>query len=328
MDRRSFLGTLTGGLLAAPLTAGAQQAGKPARVGILILTTRAPGTAAVDHFRSELRELGYAEGQAIVFEDRAADGKVERLPELARELVAARVDVIYAATAPAALAAKQATSTIPIVFAGIPDPVGTGLVASLARPGGNVTGVAFEATPEQAAKQLELLKELAPSVTRVGIFRDPAAVQSFQAHQSVVESAQARLGLDLVRADVRSVADLDRAFDTLARARVDALWLIAPAAFQGRGRIADHALKNRLPAIAPYREFVDSGGLISFGASFAHTHRRAAAYVDKILKGAKAADLPVEQPTQFELVINLKTAKALGLAIPPSLLQRADQVIE
>ena len=329
MDRRAFVaGTLS--LFAAPLAAEAQQAGKPARVGILMLTTRATGTAAVDHFRSGLRELGYVEGQSVLLEYRAAEGKVERLPELARELVAARVDVIYTPTAPAALAAKQATSTIPVVFAGIPDPVGAGLVAGLARPGGNVTGVAFEATPEQAAKQLELLKELAPSVTRVGIFRLGAApgAESMRRYQPVVESALAKLGLDLVRADVRTVADLDGAFDTLARARVDALWLVAPAAFQGRGRIADYALKHRLPAVAGYREFADAGGLLSFGTSFAQNHRRAATYVDKILKGAKPADLPVEQPTKFELVINLNTAKALGLTIPPSVLARADEVIQ
>ena len=328
LTRRVFLASLAGGLLAAPLAAEAQQAGKPARVGILALTTFTPVPLAVDHFRAGLRELGYVDGQTVLFEYRAAEGKAERLPELAQELVAAKVNVIYTAAAPAAMAAKRATNAIPVVFGGIPDPVGAGLVASLGRPGGNVTGVAFEATPEQAAKQLELLKGLAPSVTRVGIFGAPGLQESLQRHQPIVESARARLGLDLVRAEVRTVADLDRAFEILARARVDALWLIAPAAFQGRGQIADYALKNRLPAVAPYREFVDAGGLVSFGTSFAQTHRRAAAYVDKILKGAKPADLPVEQPTTFELVINLKTAKALGLTIPPSLLARADQVIE
>ena len=328
MERRTFLGTLTGGLLAGPLAAEAQQAGKPARVGILALTTFTPVPLAVDHFRAGLRELGYVDGQTVLFEYRAAEGKVERLPELARELVDAKVNVIYTAAAPAALAAKQATNAIPVVFGGIPDPVGAGLVTSLARPGGNVTGVAFEATPEQAAKQLELLKGLAPSVTRVGIFGAPGLQESVQRHQPIVESARAKLGLDLIRAEVPSVADLDRAFDALARARVDGLWLVAPAAFQGRGQIADYALKNRLPAIAPYREFADAGGLVSFGASFAHTHHRAAAYVDKILKGAKPGDLPVEQPAKFELVINLKTAKALGLTVPQSLLLRADQVIE
>jgi putative ABC transport system substrate-binding protein len=311
-----------------PLAAEAQQARKPARIGVLILTTPTPGTAAIDHFRSGLRELGYVEGETIVLEYRAADGKIERLPELARELSAAKVDLIFAATAPAALAAKQATGVIPVVFSGIPDPVGMGLVASLARPGGNVTGVAFEATPEQAVKQLELLKELAPSVMRVGVFGAPGIRQSLQAQQRAVEGAQARLGLAFVRVDVPTVADLDQAFDTLAQARVDALWLIAPAAFQGRRRIAEYALKNRLPAMAPYREFVDVGGLVSFGASFSHTHRRAAIYADKILKGAKPGDLPVEQPSKFELVINLKTTKALGLTISPSLLLRADQVID
>src|SRR5262245_37939804 len=308
------------GLLAAPLAVEAQQAGKPARVGILLLTTRV--LAAVDHFRSGLRELGYVEGQSVLLEYRAAEGKVERLPELARELVAAGVDVIFTANAPAALAAKRATSTIPVVFAGVPDPVGAGLVASLAWPGGNVTGVALEATPEQAAKQLELLKEVAPSVTRLGIFGAPGFTGSPR-YRPVVESAMAKLGLDSVSADVRTVADLDAAFDTLARARVDALWLLGPAAFQGRERIAAYALKNRLPAVAAYREFPDAGGLLSFGTSRAQNHRRAAAYVDRILKGAKPADLPVEQPTKFELVINLKTAKTLGLTIPQTVLARA-----
>ena len=328
IDRRTFLAGTGAVLLAAPLAAEAQPAGKPARVGVLALTTLTPIPAAVSYFRAELRELGYVKGQTVFFEYRAAEGKVERLPELAQELVATRVDVIYVASAPPALAAKQATNTIPVVFAGIPDPVGPGLVTNLARPGGNVTGVAFEATPEQAAKQLELLKGVAPSVTRVGVFGAPGLQESHQRHQPIVESARAKLGLEVVRAEVRTVADLDRAFDTLARARVDGLWLVAPAAFQGRRQIADYALKNRLPAVAPYREFADAGGLVSFGANFAATHRRAAAYVDKILKGTKAGDLPVEQPTKFELVINLKTARALGLMIPPSLLARADEVIQ
>ena len=326
LGRRAFLGTV--GLLAAAPVAEAQHAGKLARVGILILTTRTSGSTASDHFRSGLRDLGYVEGRTIRFEYRAADGKVERLPELAQELVAAKVDVIYVAIAPAALAAKHATNTIPVVFAGIPDPVGMGLVASLARPGGNVTGVAFEATPEQAAKQLELLKELAPSVRRVGIFGAPGLRESLQAHERSVERARTRLGLAFARVEVATVADLDLAFDALARDPVDALWLIAPAAFQGRRRIADFALRHRLPAIAPHREFAEAGGLVSFGANFGHNHRRAAAYVDKILKGAKAGDLPIEQPTIFELVINLGTARSLGLTIPPALLRRADQVIE
>jgi len=327
MQRRAFVAGMAA-VMAAPLRLEAQQAGKPARVGILLFTARTSGSVAVDHLRSGLRELGYVEGQTIVFEYRAADGNVERLPELARELSAARVDLIYAATAPAAVAAKQAGSATPIVFGGIPDPVGAGLVASLARPGGNVTGVAYEATAEQAAKQLELLKELVPSVTRIGVFGAPGLRASLEAHERIVEAARARLGVAFVRVDVRRLTDLDDAFETLAHGRVDALWLIAPAAFQGRGRIADYALKNRLPAIAPYREFADAGGLVSFGANLADSHRRAAAYVDKILKGAKPAELPVEQPTKLELVVNAKTARALGVTIPPSVLLRADQVIE
>ena len=280
--RRWFVTHLPLVLVAAPRVAEAQPAGRPARVGVLLMTARTSTTGAVDHLRSALRESGHEEGRTIVFEYRAAEGKVERLPELARELSALKVDVIYAATAPAALAAKQATSTIPVVFSGIPDPVGAGLVASLARPGGNVTGVALEATPAQAAKQLEVLKELVPSVTRVGIFGAPGLRPSLRAHERVLEGTQAKLGLAFSNVQIGTVAELDEAFDVLARERVEALWLIAPAAFQGRGRIADYALKHRLPAIAPYREFVDVGGLVSFGASFAHNHRRAAVYAAPI----------------------------------------------
>ena len=311
-----------------PVPGLSQQARKPARVGILLLTTPA-ASSSVGHFRAGLRELGYLEGQNLILEYRAAEGQTDRLPRLARELVEARVDVIHATTPAAVRAAKQVTSTVPVVFSGIADPVGVGLVPSLGRPAGNVTGVAFEVTPEQAAKQLELLRELVPSASRVGIFRDPNFRQFVAPYQPTVEGARTRFGLDLVIADVRNAADLERAFEILARARVHALWLgPPPAVFQGRRLIADFALKNRLPAVAGYRELVDAGGLASFGASLADNHRRAAAYVDKILRGARPADLPVEQPTKFELVINLKTANALGLTIPPSVLARADHVIE
>jgi putative ABC transport system substrate-binding protein len=282
------------------------------------------------YVRAALRDLGYIEGQNMVLEYRGAEGHADRLPGLARQLVEAGVDVLYVMTAPAALAAKQATNTVPIVFSGIPnDPVAIGLVASLSRPGANVTGASFEATSEQAAKQLELLKELAPTASRVGVIRDPEARQVMQSYKSSTDRALAALGLDIVVADARRIADLDTAFEKLMRGRVQALWLAsAPAVFQGLGRIAEFALKNHLPAVAGYRQFVDAGGLVSFGASWVENHRRGAAYVDKILKGTKPADLPVEQPTKFELVINLKTAKALGLTIPASLLLRADQVIE
>ena len=317
---------LGGVLLSVPGLA--QQGTKPPRVGVLFLTTAAASTS-IEHFRAGLRELGYVEGQNVLLEYRAAEGNAERLPALARELVDARVDVIYVASVLAARAAKQATGTVPVVFAGVADPVGIGLVAGLGRPGGNVTGVAFEATPEQAAKQLELLRELAPSASRVGFFRDPQLVRVLDPYQPSVEGARTRFGFDFVFADTRSAAELDRALENLARAHVHALWLgPPPAVFQGRRLIAEFALKHRLPAVAGYREFVDVGGLASFGASFADNHRRAAAYVDKILKGARPADLPVEQPAKFELILNLKTAKVLGLAIPPSLLLRADHVID
>ena len=314
--------------LLLPVSGLAQPGRKPARVGVLLVTTAA-ASASIEHFRAGLRELGYIEGQNVLLEVRAAGGKVERLPQLAQELVDARVDVIYVASAPAARAAKQATGTIPVVFSGIADPASIGLVASLGRPGGNVTGAAFEATPEQTTKQLELLRELAPSVTRVGFFRDPDFRRVLEPYQRSVEAARSRFGFDLVFAEIRSAPDLERAFETLARAGVQALWLgPPPAVFQGRRQIAEFALKSGLPAVAGYREFADVGGLASFGASLAHNHRRAAAYVDKILKGAKPSDLPVEQPTKFELVLNLKTARALGVTVPPALLLRADQILE
>jgi putative ABC transport system substrate-binding protein len=223
------------GVLLLPVPGLAQQARTPARVGILLLTTAAASTS-VQHFRAGRRELGYVEGQNLMLEYRAADGKDERLPELAQALVEARVDVIYAATAATARAAKQATSTVPVVFAGVADPVGVGLAPSLGRPAGNVTGAAFEATPEQAGKQLELLKELAPSASRVGFFRDPNLRQFLEPYQPAVAGARTKFGLDLVFADVRNGAELDRAFEILACARVHALWLgPPPAVFQGVG---------------------------------------------------------------------------------------------
>jgi putative tryptophan/tyrosine transport system substrate-binding protein len=315
--------------LCASSPASAQSAAKPARVGMLIFSSVAASGVVVDHFRAGLREIGYVEGQTLLIEYRAAENKADRLPMLARELVEARVDVIYVATAPAALAAKEATAKIPIVFAGVANPVGLGLVRSLGRPGGNVTGVAFEATLEQGAKQLELLKELTPSVTRIGMFRDPAQQDSMKPYQSIIQSALSRLDLELLRADLRNVDELDSAFATLMQGRVHALWLLGqPAIFQGRARIADFALKHRLPSVASYRQYPDANGLASFGASLSDNHRRGAVYVDRILRGAQPADVPVEQPSKYELVINLKTAKALGLTIPPSVLLRADHVIE
>jgi ABC-type uncharacterized transport system substrate-binding protein len=330
VNRRAFLGTLASSLLAAPLAAGAQQAAKVARIGFL-----SPNLAASPHrpeaFRQGLRDLGYVEGRNLVIEYRDAEGKVERLPALAAELVALKVDVIVTGGSTiAALAAKQATRTLPIVFAAAGDPVTSGLVTSLARPGGNVTGLS-SLFPELVGKRLELLTQAVPGVSRVAVLRLPGALGERTAKDMLTgtEVAARALGVGLQVVEARGSDDFDRAFSDMTRARAGALTVLPSNMFlREHRRLVDLAAKNRLPAVYPSREFVDAGGLMSYGANFADLFRRAATYVDKILKGAKPADLPVEQPTKFELVINLKTAKALGLTIPPSLLQRADEVIQ
>jgi putative ABC transport system substrate-binding protein len=328
MDRRAFLGTL--GLLVAPLAAEAQQAGKVYRIGFLALNL-----AAAPHmpeaFRQGLRDLGYVEGRNVAIEYRDAEGKPERLPALAAELVALKVDVIMAAGTSHALAAKQATKTIPIVFAtAASDPVTSGLVTSLARPGGNVTGLSGLG-PELIGKVLELLTQAAPGVSRVAALWEPGAVGE-RTEKELLKGAEVSgraLGVRLQFVEARGPDDFDRAFSDMTRAGASALTTLPSAMFfNERRRLVDLAAKNRLPAVYQWREFVDAGGLMSYGPNGADLFRRAATYVDKILKGAKPADLPVEQPTKFELVINLKTATALNLTIPPSLLQRADQVIE
>jgi ABC-type uncharacterized transport system substrate-binding protein len=329
VDRRAFLGILAGSLLAAPLAAEAQQAAKVARIGYL-----AGSLAATPHlpeaFRQGLRDLGYVEGRNLVIEYRDAEGKYERLPALAAELVALKVDVIVAGGAPQALAAKQATRTIPIVFASSPDPVESGLVTSLARPGGNVTGLSFLA-PELVGKRLEQLTQAVPGVNRVAVLWQPGGwgERTDKDMLKATEVAARALGVLLQFVEARGPADFDRAFSDMTRARAGALTVLGSVMFFGeRRRLVDLAAKNRLPAVYPSREYVDARGLMAYGANFADLFRRAATYVDRILKGAKPGDLPVEQPTKYELVINLKTAKALGLTIPPSLLQRANQVID
>jgi len=329
--RREFIGTLAGGIVVSPLAAEAQQAAKVARIGYLTITDL---TAATRHlheaFRQGLRDLGYVEGRNVVIEYRFAEGKRERLPALAAELVALKVDVIVAPSTPAALAAKQATKTIPIVFAGVPDPVTSGLVTSLARPGGNVTGLSFLA-PELVGKRLELLALAVPGVTRVAFLWQPGAVGERTEKDMLkgAEVAARALGVRLQFLEARGPEDFDRAFSDMTRARAGALtvWTTAMLVNERR-RLVDLAAKNRLPALYTWREFVDAGGLMSYGANVADSFRRVATYVDKILKGAKPSDLPVEQPTKFELIINLKTAKALGLTIPQSVLGRADEVIQ
>jgi putative ABC transport system substrate-binding protein len=329
MERRTFLGTLGLSVLVLPLAADAQQAAKVARIGFLTLNL-APNSHLQGAFLQGLRDLGYVEGRNVVIEYRDAEGKPERLPALAAELVALKVDVIVAGGLSQALAAKQATRTIPIVFATAADPVGSGLVTSLARPGGNVTGLSLLA-PELVGKRLELLTQAVPGVTRVAVLWQPGVAGERTEKDQLKEAdvAARALGVRLQFVEAQGPDDFDRAFSDMTRARAGALTLLQSVMFNTeRRRLVDLAAKNRLPAVYPSREGVDAGGLMSYGPNLADLLRRAAAYVDKILKGAKPADLPVEQPTKFELVINLKTAKALGLTIPPSLLQRADEVIQ
>jgi ABC-type uncharacterized transport system substrate-binding protein len=328
MDRRVFLSSLGFVTLAAPLAAEAQQAAKVARIGLLT-TNLSTSPHLRDAFRQELRDLGYVEGRNLVIEYRDAEGKFERLPALAAELVALKVDVIVAPTTVGALAAKQATKTIPIVFAAAGDPVGSGLITSLARPGGNVTGLSRLA-PELVDKCLELLTQAVPGVNRVAALWQPGAMgeRSDKDMLTGADVAGRALGVRLQFVEARGPEDFDRAFSDMTRARAGALTVLPSAMFGNeRRRLVDLAAKHRLPAVYPWRDFVDAGGLMAYGVNTADLYRRAATYVDKILKGAKPGDLPVEQPTRFELVINLKTAKALGLTIPQSVLGRADEVI-
>jgi putative ABC transport system substrate-binding protein len=328
MERRTFMAMLTGGIVVAPFAAEAQQAAKIARIGYL------GGQGATPHlpeaFRQGLRDLGYVEGRNVVIEYRSAEGKFERLPALAAELVALKVDVIVAPGTPGALAAKQATRTLPIVFTTAGDPVTSGLVTNIARPGGNVTGLSGLG-PELVGKCLEQLTQAVPGVSRVAALWQPGAF-SERAEKDMLKEAEVAaraLGVSLHFVEARGPADFDRAFSDMTRARAGALTVLPSTMFLiERRRLVDLAAKNRLPTVYPWREFVDAGGLMAYGANLPDLFRRAATYVDKILKGAKPGDLPVEQPTKFELVINLKTAKALGLTIPPSLLLRADEVMQ
>lgn len=283
-----------------------------------------------DAFRLGLTELGYIEGRNIAIEYRAADGKIERLPGLATELVGLKVDLIVALATPAGRAAQQATTTIPIVVTAMGDPVRDGLVASLARPGGNITGTTFLG-PELVPKRLSFLRELLPTISRVAVLWHPGAFSEPTIREMLNEVAQAArtLGVQLQLVEVRSADEFDHAFTTMVGARAEALFQFPSTLFfNERRRIVDLAARHRLPAMFNAREFVQLGGLIAYGANLAELNRRAAAYVDRILKGAKPFDLPIEQPTKFELFINLKTAKALGLAVPDRLLVGADEVIE
>jgi putative ABC transport system substrate-binding protein len=327
MDRRAFLGTL--GLLAAPLAAEAQPAGKMPRIGFLSPSSPSdPRTHRfLEAFKQGLHALGWREAQNITIEYRWAEEKTERLPDLARQLVSLRVDVIVAATTPAILPAKQATATIPIVMAVAVDPVGTGIVPSIARPGGNITGLSLMA-PELLGKQMQLVREVVPKVSRMAILWNPSNASNAPQLRNARDAARA-LKVQLQALEARGPAEIDSAFAVMTKERADAVIVLADAMLIAhRTRIADLAAKSRLPAMYGLTDHAAAGGLIAYGPNIADLYRRAAVYVDRILKGAKPADLPIEQPTKFELVINLKAAKALGLTIPPSLLARADQVIE
>jgi putative tryptophan/tyrosine transport system substrate-binding protein len=315
------------GILAAPLTVAAQQPGKIARIGYLGNSSPALERDFVDAFRQGLRELGYAEGQNLLIEFRWAEGRYERFPEFVAELVRLKVDVILTAGTPGALAAKQATQTTPIVMAVSGDAVGTGLVSSLARPGGNLTGLT-RMTRDLDGKRLELLKQIVPRLFRVAILLNPNNPISALGWKEALASAEA-LHLTLEPVEVRPGEDFEAVLEVLARQRPGALFIIADQfLLASRTQIVDFAGRRSLPAMYPNRGYVDAGGLISYATNDPAMFRSAATYVDKILKGAKPGDLPVGQPTTFELVINLKTAKALGLTIPQSVLIRADEVIQ
>ncbi len=306
----------------------AQRAPKAAKIGLLNPSTPAATAHFLEAFRQGLRELGHVEGKTFILELRYGEGRAERLPDLARELVSLKVDVIVTATDPAIAAVKQQTQTVPIVMANSTDPVGTGFVASLASPGGNITGLSRD-LPELSGKRMELLREAVPRLSRVAFIWNPGVAGTALEYKET-EGAARSLRLQLQSVEVRRADDLDRAFSTVTKGRAQALILAGanPVLFANQGQIVSFARRNRLPSIYPIKEFVDAGGLMSYGASNADQWRRAATFVDKILKGRKPADLPVEQPTRFELVINMKTAKALGITFPPTILIRADQVIQ
>jgi putative ABC transport system substrate-binding protein len=306
----------------------AQQAPKIAKIGVLVPSTPVAAAHLIEAFRQGLREHGYEEGKSFVLELRYGEARAERISALARDLVTLKVDVIVAATDPAIAAVKQQTQTIPIVMANSTDPLGTGFVASLARPGGNVTGNSA-ISPELSGKRLELLREVVPGLSRVAFLWNPD-VRGAVLDYNQTEGAARSLRLQLLSVEVPRAEDLDRAFSAVTKGRAQALIVpgLNPVLFANRGQIVSFAQRNRLPSMYAQKEYVDAGGLMSYGPSSADLWRRAATFVDKILKGAKPADLPVEQPTRFELVINMKTAKALGLTIPQSVLLRADQIIQ
>jgi ABC-type uncharacterized transport system substrate-binding protein len=327
MTRSALTAVLALGLLAAPLTAEAQRAGKVPVIGVMEGPAPGLNQPVREAFRQGLEQHGWVEGRNLVIEYRSADGRTERFPELVAELVRLKVSVILVAGEPMIIAARQATATIPIVMAAVGDPVGRGFVASLARPGGNITGVSNMAV-EMTGKWVELLKEAVPKATKVAALRNPANPTHEVFWRQTQEAARA-LGVQAQSAEAKTVEEIDLAFAAMAKERAGALIVFPDPLFNGsRVKVAALAERYRLPSLTMFRESADAGALMSYGPSILDNYRRAAGFVDRILKGAKPADMPVEQARQFELVINLKTAKALGLTIPPSLLARADHVIE
>jgi putative ABC transport system substrate-binding protein len=330
MRRRAFMLALGGAAVAWPLAARAQQpAGRVYRVGYLSIGSREQTLHFIKAFEEGLRSLGHRVGENVIIEYRFANGEMERLPTYAADVVRLGVDIIVATgTNPITVAAMKATTTIPIVMITGLDPVNAGLVASLARPGGNVTGLAVDAGGEILGKRFELLKETLPNLSRLGILFNPAVALNRSRQTSMGETARA-LGLTLVPVEARGLEALEQAFAIMVRERAQAFVMQGDSVlFNYRGQIAEMALRNRLPAASIQRELAEAGFLLTYGADIRDLYRRSAVFVDKIFKGANPADLPVEQPTKFELVVNLKTAKALGVEVPTSLLQRADEVIE
>jgi len=327
LDRRTFIGVVAGRLLAVPVAAEAQPAGRVYRIGFLGNSTAALEANLVGPFREGLRDLGYVEGRNVLIEYRWAEGKYDRFPALIGELLALKVAVIVTAGTPATLAVKKATTSVPLVMLAVGDPVGTGIVPSLSHPGGNITGLTAIST-EMDAKRLELLREVVPSVSYIALLWNAGSPLQVLAEKQVQAAAQV-LRMRVLSLGVKTEEEIKSALAVMARERLDALLVLADRLLlHHRVLIMDFATRHRLPGVHAYRELVEAGGLMSFGPSYADMHKRAAYFVDRILKGAKPGDLPVERPRTFELVINLKVAKALGLTIPQSVLLRGTEIIQ
>ncbi len=329
MDRRAFIIIVGGSILATPNVPEAQGVGKVPKIGFVEAGSSSVNRHFADAFRQGLKELGYVEGESIEVDERWAEGNTERFPALLAELLRLKVDVLVQASTLGAIAAKNATTTVPIVFVGVSDPVEAGLVATLARPGGNLTGLSLAWGEGLAGKWLELLKDTVPKVSRAALLFNPTGAGSMARWVKETQDAAAVLRVKLHQFEVRDAKELDGAFTAMSRAHLEALIVLAdPLTLRHRARVVELAANARIPAVYSFGEFARAGGLLAYGPSVAEMFYRAANYVDRILKGAKPAELPVEQPTKFELVINMRTAKALGLTIPQTLLLRADQVIE